>query len=50
MKKENLIRIIITSCTLVLLIMTLFSCGHGFTEYYNKPTSEVPAWFWLLFT
>lgn len=42
-------KIILTSCFLVLIFVILIIFGHGFAEYYNKPASEVPLWFWLLF-
>jgi len=49
MKKENLIRMIFVSCAIVLSIMVLISCGHGFADYYDKPVGETPLWFWLWF-
>lgn len=45
MKKENLFRMILVSCAIVLLIMALISCGQGFAEYYDKPVGDTPLWF-----
>lgn len=49
MKKSNLIRIILTSLTIAILVIALVSCGRSFVNYYDKPASETPMWFWLLF-
>lgn len=49
MKKENLFRAIVVSCAIVLSIMALISCGHGFADYYDKPVGETPLWFWFWF-
>lgn len=49
MKKENLIRMIFVSCAIVLSIIALISCGHGFVEYYDKPVVATPLWFWFWF-
>lgn len=49
MKKENLLRLVFVSGAIVISIMLLMECGRGFASYYDKPASETPVWFWLLF-
>lgn len=49
MKRDNLFRIIRTSCIIVILLMAFIRFVYSIANHFDKPISETPFWFWFWF-